>query len=433
MQKIYIRIANDGEADPLAFHLLGASSKRGNDNKIGFFGSGNKYALALLLRKKIEFKVFTGKKEIKFDVKELEFRGDKYNVIIVDGQQTSLTTDMGPTWEDWFIIREFYCNAIDEGGEKITVTDHFDPEEGKTTIFIEQTEELSKFFSQVDRYLLINKKMLEIKQTNYGAVGIIEAKEDEFICYRKGIRVYPENTLKSLYRYNFDLIQINESRLAMYEHEIQERIASFFAVTSNENYIRNYIENWQGTYEADAKWEYCHDNLSETWHRILKGKRIYPLKFTIESGDYEGKANSIILPNTLAYLISQQFKDIHVVGYDERKESYQQLVMSEHEQQVLSVALDTLAKIGYPIEVNIQMAEFFEEDVIGSYDFTKKTIYLSRKHFTDNQEELQNTLLEEYFHFKGMVDGQRTFVTFLIGELLQAKKIQYGRSDEANF
>jgi hypothetical protein len=433
MQKIYIRIENNGEADPLAFHLLGASSKREDQTKIGFFGSGNKYALALLLRKKIDFKVFTGKTEIKFAVKELPFRGSTYNVITVDGQQTSLTTDMGPTWEDWFIIREFYCNAIDEGGEKITVTDTFDPEAGKTTIFIEQTEELSKFFSQVDRYLLINKKMLEIQQTFYGAVGILEAKEHELILYRKGIRIYPENKLESLYRYNFDQIQITESRVAMYEHEIQERIASFFAVTTNETFIRNYIEHWQGTYEAEARWDYCNDPLSTTWYRILKGRRIYPENLAIDSGDFEGKSNSLILPNRLAYLISRQFKDIEVVGYDDKeKKSYEEVVMTDIESKAIVLAIKTLQEIGYPFDMPVKVAHFFIDDVIACYEPKDKTIYLARKHFTDNQEELQNTLLEEYFHSKGQRDAQRSFVTFLIKELLQAKKVQYGRTEASN-
>ena len=38
--KKYIKIESKGIIDPQAFILLGASTKRADDSKIGFFGSG---------------------------------------------------------------------------------------------------------------------------------------------------------------------------------------------------------------------------------------------------------------------------------------------------------------------------------------------------------------------------------------------------------
>ena len=62
MNTIFIKIQNEGEIEKRAFQLIGASTKRDDESKIGFFGSGNKYAIALLLRKNIFFKVYSGKK-----------------------------------------------------------------------------------------------------------------------------------------------------------------------------------------------------------------------------------------------------------------------------------------------------------------------------------------------------------------------------------
>ena len=50
----YLIITNKGEIEPQALHLVGASTKRGDSSKIGQFGSGNKYALAYLLRNEHE-------------------------------------------------------------------------------------------------------------------------------------------------------------------------------------------------------------------------------------------------------------------------------------------------------------------------------------------------------------------------------------------
>ena len=114
--KNYILFRNDGEIDPNALKLLGASTKRNDSSKIGFFGSGLKYALAYLLRKGIETRIFSGNKEIKLSTKRSRFRDQSFDVICVNGSETSLTTSMGVDWKGWFAVREIYCNALDEGG-----------------------------------------------------------------------------------------------------------------------------------------------------------------------------------------------------------------------------------------------------------------------------------------------------------------------------
>lgn len=52
----YLKISNKGLLDVEALTLLGASSKRGDNTKIGMFGSGNKFSLAYLLRNNYNIK-----------------------------------------------------------------------------------------------------------------------------------------------------------------------------------------------------------------------------------------------------------------------------------------------------------------------------------------------------------------------------------------
>ena len=62
----YILIENEGEIEINSFELIGASTKREDDTKIGFFGSGLKYSIAYMMRKNISFRVFSGRTELIF-------------------------------------------------------------------------------------------------------------------------------------------------------------------------------------------------------------------------------------------------------------------------------------------------------------------------------------------------------------------------------
>ena len=115
--KKYILIQNDGEIETNSFELIGASTKRDDKTKIGFFGSGLKYSIAYMIRKEIEFKIFSGLNEVLFTTKPEKLKDQVFERICINGTPTSYTTTMGPTWkEDWFVLREIYCNALDENG-----------------------------------------------------------------------------------------------------------------------------------------------------------------------------------------------------------------------------------------------------------------------------------------------------------------------------
>lgn len=418
--KFWIKIQNDGEIDLGGLHLMGVSSKR-EQEKIGFFGSGNKYSIALLLREKIPFKIFSGKNEVKITTMPVMFRNQLFDQIIIDGEKTSLTTSMGVDWETWFAVREIYCNALDEGIATIDVVQKIKSEEGKTTIFIELTEKLSYFFKDIKSYILVNNdgKIDEVK-TKFGSISIFPAKEKEVICYRKGIRIFPKNEMRSLYSYNFGKIEINESRTYKYEHEVKERIASYFTVSENREVILNYLNNWKNNYEKDAYWQYVSDNFSLQWHALLKGKRIYPISLAIDSGDFEGKFNSFIVPDELANKIAKEIDSCEVVGH-KGDGKYIEIDPTTEEKEKIERATSELKDIGYEITSLIKMAKTPMDDVMAWYDNSSDSIYLTRKYLTTNNE-IKNTLLEEHFHSKGLRDGQRSFVKFLIDEIIKSKE-----------
>lgn len=423
MKKNWIEISNKGEIEMGGLHLIGVSSKRGDESKIGFFGSGNKYAIATLLRAKIPFKIYSGTKQVKIETEPVLFRGTMYRQILIDGEKTSLTTDMGPDWENWFAVREMYCNAQDEGEAEMKVARQPKGVVGKTKIFIELTDELERFFKVINEYILIDKtNQLETVETSYGKVSLYPARADreEIVCYRKSIRIFPKNTRKALFKYDFEKIQINESRMYMFEHEVRERIASFLAVTENQSIIQHYLHAYKGTYEENAAWEYTSDKLSNGWYELLQDRRVYPESIALQTGDAEGKANAYIVPDKLAEIISKQFPDIVVVGYQKGRQ-FTELEPTKEEQTKIETAIAELGKIGYEITSHIVLTEVKLSDVVAWYERENNTIYLTRKHL-GSLSYLKNTLLEEHFHMLGHEDGQRAFVSFLIDEIIKEKE-----------
>ena len=195
--KKYILIQNDGEIEVNSFELIGASTKRGDEGKIGFFGSGLKYSIAYMMRNNISFKVFSGANELKFTTVKESFRNSSFDRICINGKETSYTITMGPTWtEDWFVLREIYCNALDESNcQLIRETENINPSEGKTRIYIEITEGLIKVLNNWDSYFSYDRTPIYEMDKCY--VSALSDKRNQKIqvyrkttgaLFRKGIR-----------------------------------------------------------------------------------------------------------------------------------------------------------------------------------------------------------------------------------------------------
>lgn len=205
-------IQNNGLIEAGDLTLIGSSTKRDDDDKIGMYGSGNKYALAWFLRNNIDIRIFSGQKEIMLSHEIIEHRKRQVAVLTVDKKQTSITSEMGPEWTGWMALREIISNAIDEGGYEITTA--FNSEingiEDKTTISIPLNNELNKVVMNYDYYFAFDRKY-DFKN-EIGKV-YIKSERDYQNIYRKGIKCYDEKENETYLDYNFNDIKISESRV----------------------------------------------------------------------------------------------------------------------------------------------------------------------------------------------------------------------------
>jgi hypothetical protein len=126
---------NAGEIDPVAIATFGISVKE-CDSPIGFFGTGLKYALSILLRSEHVVLVQSGLKQHEFGLREVEVRGEKFSLVTMDGQDLGFTTRLGVTWKTWQAYRELHCNCADEGGRVYEAASAPEPEAGSTRVIV---------------------------------------------------------------------------------------------------------------------------------------------------------------------------------------------------------------------------------------------------------------------------------------------------------
>jgi len=209
MRKIIIR--NNGLVTPEDIFYIGNSSKRDDETKIGRFGSGWKYAIAWLMRNDCTPTIYSGLDEIKLTTRSIVSARSMFDAILINDKETSLTTKMGPDWKGWMALRELYSNAIDEGGQEMSVDYNIPkPVEGKTTVIVPANGELMEVLDKFSKYFCYERTAAYGNE--HGRVFI--KQENSSMCvFRKGINCWNDTHWKTMLDFDFNKININESRL----------------------------------------------------------------------------------------------------------------------------------------------------------------------------------------------------------------------------
>lgn len=402
----YIKIQNNKEVEKQAITLLGASSKREDSGKIGFFGSGFKYAIAVLLRNNIGIKIYSGTKEIVIGTKKTKFRGQNFDIITIDKKETSLTTDLGPDWRMWFAIRELYCNAIDEGEHSISLSDNAEGQKGKTNVFIELTEETKSVLDNWNKYFSENRKDLLVEERGN---KIFRASSDTLLIYRKGIQVYEENK-SCLYHYDLKDIEINESRVIKSSWHAFYAIANILKEDASLE-IAEEILSKNNSLEQKMDWD-TYATFNNNWLTAIGGRVIVAK----ETGGYfsdELTGKELVLPQVLVSELKKSFGDkIKVIG---QKINGNDLIVTptQREIDVIQEGLDILkrADLNIIFPINVFVPE--NKNILGMAKDGE--IFMSRRVLTMGRRAIIATLIEEYAHIdSGSGDKTRSFQNYLI-------------------
>lgn len=110
-----VYFANAGLIDLEVIRTMGVSVKT-NNNPIGYFGTGLKFAIATLLRTGHEVTMTRDGEKIPFRVVPTQIRGKAFSKVFMGDEALPFTTDLGKNWQVWQAYRELHSNTLDEAG-----------------------------------------------------------------------------------------------------------------------------------------------------------------------------------------------------------------------------------------------------------------------------------------------------------------------------
>ena len=416
----YLKIQSQGEIEARAFTLIGNSTKRGDASQIGMFGSGLKYAISSLLRNNINFKVFSGTKELDFSLRKEGFRNTEFQVICLNGQETSFTSSMGgEDWDNPFApIREIYSNALDEDEDAILDKSYgAHGNEDTTSFFIEMTPDVRDFYKNLDLYFC--QKNENVLFSNR-AGSVYKSTRQGLRMFRKGILCY-QRDFKGQYNYNSPHFVINESRVLNNSGLAAYTVGDIWKMCKDSSLILQFLQtiNEDNSYsrridfQTNQYIEHQTSGFSKAWEQVVRENKFaaYESVFLFEASQLAGR---IFLPYALIEALRIQFHFIDVIGLRSKGRGVVYNVIEKPTQIIVDKVTDSMSslmKTRYKSRLEdpvVKYCKFENEGTLALAD--DGVIYLSVKLESKSIPEISKIIIEENEHNRtGFKDKSRAF------------------------
>lgn len=294
-----------GLLDKRGFTTFGLNAKPNTNSPIGYFGTGLKYAIAVLVRENIPITIWVGLDRYEFYRKTGEYRGVEVDEIkcratLWDAKKGAIrkstyfrlpfTTSLGKNWKLWQAFRELFSNTLDENGS--TALYPALPEkgiEGYTEIWV-QGAAFEAVYHDRDQIFLpqavksrhlvksaVDQSPDSVRVAGPEDAGLQEPVVDvafevydapsQFIYYR-GVRVLDlnqsnysadrdKNPIKSRYTYNIlRRIELTEDRTIQYPFRVLTMLGEFVAQSDSPELIEaiasvDHEKFWEGKLDFD--------------------------------------------------------------------------------------------------------------------------------------------------------------------------------------
>lgn len=403
----YLLIRNNGELDIRLVALMGGTTKANDEFKIGQWGSGLKYTLAYLLKNNLDFKIFIGDKEVKVTTEVEPIRDENFEIICIDGKRTSITTQMGGNaWMPWMIVRELWCNALDEGGEHKETTENLEGIAGTTSFYIQITPEIREVIVNWDNYFIHGKEAIS-ETSEYKMYSGGEALR----LYKQGVLIYEDKTRKSLFSYDIRNADINELR--EFRGSVAQKMVHALS-SASEKVISYFLENiTEAYYEGDMDYDWYH-SFSDKWIEVIGTAKLIhkkAIEAIISRGLDFDTTPCIIVPERVYKFLTKQFVGVGALRMANQVSEFYEIYDAELEMKVKQ-GLAILDSCGYFFspELKFVFGVFADKRKWASVNLDTKEVLISESIKHKSLFDVVSTLVEENEHFNtGLGDCSRDF------------------------
>jgi hypothetical protein len=372
---------NPGEIDIRGATIAGLSAKN-SDRPIGFFGTGLKYAIACILRWNGTITIHSGETVHRFTSEAINFRGNAYSQICLDGVPLGFTTEYGKSWEPWQVYRELYSNALDEGGG-VSLGAAIPPCDCTTLIEV-SCPEVEAIHSERD--LIILPADLHY---SHRSPSVLVASHPSPSIYYRGVRVRDEKTLLT---YNFQSdIELTEDR-TMKHNDLDTLIGAVIQAFVDEDLITRVLSASDTFYESKAYF-YAHWDTSMEFVAVA-------CRFYKQDAQRWSNLRSII------------------EKHEPRLLEPTPIDLSPVRQRMLDKAKALVAQMGMPCSFPVIIADL-GTSTLGKYSTATGKIYLSPLVFDQGTKQVLSTLYEELVHaHTGRPDCTYSMQTYLFNQIV---------------
>lgn len=385
---------NDGIMDPRSIVTFGVSAKE-NDKAIGFFGTGLKYAIAILLREKQKITIISGGVTYNFDTQKVNIRDTEFEIITMESngkkQELGFTTELGKNWKLWQAYRELHCNCTDEGGEVYYKIGDFTfrPKNDKTYVIVKGAAIQSVYSEREEIILSGTPKLVSPTIEIYN-------KESRSLYYRN-IKAY-ELDCPSKYTYNFTKqMELTEDRTIKHFWDAEASIINMILNSEDEQFIKSVLLCGKEYRESSFRYD---NGLAHTPNETFT-KVVMELRNSCE----------MRLNKTAVAACMRHWNSLGPLQVPE-------IELHPNDKTRIQKSIEFLKKVGYQVdEYPIVCTEFLGQGVLGRA--SNDTIYLSRLALQSGTKMVASTILEEFIHLKyKLYDETRGMQNFLFEELV---------------
>lgn len=368
---------------------FGVSIKSGK-MPFGYFGTGLKYAIAILLRNKQEITIHSADEKYKFAIETRIINNKSFNFVKMNDQLLGFTTDVGKDWKMWQAYRELYCNCMDEGGRVHSTLREPRLTTNKTYIICEG-QEIEHVHVENDNIILQSKPLY----TNTFRGLEIHSRKAKALYYRT-IKAYELQSVQSLFTYNFTgQMALTEDRTIKHLSEAEETIVKSVLESSDPSFIKAVACAPEGTLEHKLSFTNTYVLPGQTFLQTIKKEILC--------------VNSNINLSVLAVYKAacKKFDDPITAN------------LTEEEKLELTNAIKFCEDAEFNVtKYPIIVAEGMVNDILGLAQNNK--IFISIEALSKGQSLIASILIEEFIHLsEHLSDETRAMQTYLLGIIVK--------------